>query len=183
MADMAGSGSILGNPVVRLEDPTLLTGEGKYVDDLVEPGMLYVALARSSVAHGVLNSLDIDEAESMPGVVGVFHAGNDLGLPAMQGFAMLPPEYNRPIFARDRVRFVGDVIAAVVAESQAQADDAAQEVFTDIDPLPVVLSAAEGLAPDAPLLFPETGSNIFFSTEFGQDGGGAGGGGCAGRRV
>ena len=52
MTDMAGSGSILGNPVVRLEDPTLLTGEGKYVDDLVEPGMLYVALVRSSVAHG-----------------------------------------------------------------------------------------------------------------------------------
>ena len=54
MGDMAGSGSILGNSVVRLEDPTLLTGEGKYVDDLVEPGMLYVALARSSVAHGTI---------------------------------------------------------------------------------------------------------------------------------
>ena len=54
MIDMAGSGSILGNPVVRLEDPTLLTGEGKYVDDLVETGMLYVALVRSSVAHGTI---------------------------------------------------------------------------------------------------------------------------------
>src|SRR5215207_4228745 len=116
---MAGSGSILGNPVVRLEDPTLLTGEGKYVDDLVEPGMLYVALVRSSVAHGMINSVDVSDAGGMPGVVAVFHAGNELGMPAMQGFAMLPPAYNRPIFASERVRFVGDVIAAVIAESQA----------------------------------------------------------------
>ena len=96
---MAGSGSILGNPVVRLEDPTLLTGEGKYVDDLVEPGMLYVGLARSTVAHGTINSVDVSDAASMPGVVAVYHAGDDLGLPAMQGFAMLPPAFNRPIFA------------------------------------------------------------------------------------
>ena len=123
---MAGAGSILGNEVLRLEDPTLLTGEGKYVDDLVETGMLHVALVRSHVAHGTISSVDVSGASSMPGVIAVFHAGNDLGLPAMQGFAMLPPDYNRPIFARERVRFVGDVIAAVVAESQAQADDAAQ---------------------------------------------------------
>ena len=116
--------------------------------------MLYVALVRSHVAHGTVNSVDISDASSMPGVVAVFHAGNDLGLPAMQGFAMLPPDYNRPIFASERVRFVGDVIAAVVAESQAQANDAAEQVFTDIEPLPVVLSAADGLAPDAPSAVP-----------------------------
>jgi len=171
MTDMAGSGSILGNSVVRLEDPTLLTGEGKYVDDLVEPGMLYVALARSSVAHGTINSVDISDAASMPGVVAVFHAGNDLGMPAMQGFAMLPPAYNRPIFAGERVRFVGDVIAAVVAESQAQADDAAAAVFAEIDPLPPIMNASEGLSADAPLLFPDSGSNVCFASEFGKDGG------------
>ena len=168
---MAGSGSILGNPVVRLEDPTLLTGEGKYVDDLVEPGMLYVALVRSSVAHGTLNSVDVSAAASMPGVVAVYHAGDDLGIPAMQGFAMLPPTFNRPIFASERVRFVGDVIAAVVAESQAQANDAAEAVLADIDPLPSVMNASDGLKPDAPLLFPDTGSNVCFATEFGKDGG------------
>ena len=130
---MAGAGSILGNEVLRLEDPTLLTGDGKYVDDLVETGMLYVALVRSPVAHGTINSVELGEAESMPGVVAVYHAGNDLGMPAMQGFPMLPPDYNRPIFAGERVRFVGDVIAAVVAESQAQANDAAEQVFADID--------------------------------------------------
>jgi carbon-monoxide dehydrogenase large subunit len=168
---MAASGSILGNAVLRLEDPTLLTGVGKYVDDLVEPGMLYVALVRSQVAHGIVTSVDIGDAATMPGVVAVFHAGNDLGMPAMLGFAMLPPSYNRPIFAGERVRFVGDIIAAVVAESQAQANDAAEHVVAEIEPLPVVLSAADGLAPDAPLLFPETGSNICFTTEFGKEGG------------
>ncbi|HZB42688.1 MAG TPA: xanthine dehydrogenase family protein molybdopterin-binding subunit [Ilumatobacter sp.] len=168
---MAGSGSILGNPVVRLEDPTLLTGEGKYVDDLVEPGMLYVALVRSSVAHGTINSVDVGDAGSMPGVVAVFHAGNELGMPAMQGFAMLPPAYNRPIFASERVRFVGDVIAAVVAESQAQANDAAEAVLADIDPLPSIVNAPDGMKADAPLLFPESGSNVCFATEFGKEGG------------
>ena len=168
---MAGSGSILGNPVVRLEDPTLLTGEGKYVDDLVEPGMLYVALVRSSVAHGTLNSVDVSAAASMPGVVAVYHAGDDLGIPAMQGFAMLPPTFNRPIFASERVRFVGDVIAAVVAESQAQANDAAEAVLADIDPLPSIMNAADGLKPDAPLLFPDSDSNVCFASEFGKDGG------------
>jgi aerobic carbon-monoxide dehydrogenase large subunit len=168
---MAGAGSILGNEVLRLEDPTLLTGDGKYVDDLVETGMLHVALVRSPVAHGTITSVDLGGAESMPGVVAVYHAGNDLGMPSMQGFPMLPPDYNRPIFASDRVRFVGDVIAAVVAESQAQANDAAEQVFADIDALPVVMTAAAGLAADAPLLFPDTGSNVCFATEFGKEGG------------
>ena len=95
-----------------------------------------------TVAHGTINSVDVSEAESMPGVVAVYHAGNDLGMPAMQGFPMMPPDYNRPIFASERVRFVGDVVAAVVAESQAQADDAAEQVIADID-------AAAG-RPDAP---------------------------------
>jgi carbon-monoxide dehydrogenase large subunit len=168
---MAGSGSILGNAVLRLEDPTLLTGDGKYVDDLVENGMLYVGLVRSPVAHGTIRSVDLGDADTMPGVVAVFHAGNDLGMPAMQGFPMLPPDFNRPIFAGERVRFVGDVIAAVIAESQAQANDAAEHVTPEIDPLPVILTAADGLAADAPLLFPETGSNVCFATEFGKDGG------------
>jgi aerobic carbon-monoxide dehydrogenase large subunit len=168
---MAGSGSILGNAVLRLEDPTLLTGDGKYVDDLVETGMLYVGLVRSQFAHGTINSVDLGDAASMPGVVAVFHAGNDLGIPSMQGFAMLPPAFNRPIFAGERVRFVGDVIAAIVAESQAQANDAAEQVIVDIEPLPAIINAIDGLKADAPLLFPETGSNICFASEFGKEGG------------
>ena len=168
---MAGSGSILGNSVKRKEDPTLLTGEGKYVDDLRETGMLFVATVRSPIAHGEIRSIDLGDAESMPGVVAVYHAGNDLGLSPMQGFPMLPPDYNRPVFATDKVRFVGDILAAVVAETQAQANDAAQEIYAEIDDLPAIVFAADGLKEDAPLLFPATGSNICFASEFGKEGG------------
>ena len=168
---MATSGSILGNSVQRLEDPTLLTGAGKYVDDLVEPNMAHVVFVRSPVAHGTITSIDVSGAESMPGVVAVYWAseGKDLGLPPFQGFPMMPVEVNRPIFAKDRVRFVGDIIAAVLGETREQAVDAAEAVMVDYDPLPAVTTAAAALAPDAPILFPEHGSNICFTTTFGDD--------------
>ena len=164
---MATSGSILGNAVRRLEDPTLLTGGGKYVDDLVEPNMAHVAFVRSPIAHAKVASVDVSDAASMPGVVAVYHAaGDDLGVPGLQGFAMMPPTLNRPVFASDTVRFVGDIVAAVVADTKAQAMDAAEAVVVDYDPLPAVMTAAEALAPDATLLFPEHGSNVCFGTEF-----------------
>src|SRR3954469_7418010 len=130
---MAVSGSILGNSVVRLEDPTLLVGEAKYVGDLVEPGMLHVAFVRSTVAHGKLLSVDTNDASSMPGVVPIYHAGNALGVATLQQFQMMPDTLNRPIFATGKVRFVGDIVAAVVAESAAQAPDAAEQVIVDYD--------------------------------------------------
>jgi len=168
---MAESGSILGNSVVRLEDPTLLTGAGKYVDDL-EAGTTAarVHFVRSTVAHGELRSVDVSEAEGMPGVLAVYHAGgDDLGLPSFQGFPLMPETFNRPVFAKDRVRFVGDVVAAIVADTAAHAVDAAEAVVVDIDPLPAVVSHQDALAPDAPLLFPENGSNVCFATNFGEE--------------
>src|SRR3954452_13023509 len=168
---MATAGSILGNAVQRLEDPTLLTGEGKYVDDLVETGTLHLAFARSSAAHGILRSVDISEASSMPGVVAIYHAaGDDLGLASLQPFPMMPPTLNRPVFADGRVRFVGDIVAGVVAESRAQAEDAIDQIVIDYEPLPIVIEAQDALAPDAPLLFPDHGSNVCFVTTF-PDGG------------
>ncbi|TML08660.1 MAG: xanthine dehydrogenase family protein molybdopterin-binding subunit [Actinobacteria bacterium] len=167
---MAGSGSILGNAVLRLEDPTLLTGEGKYVDDIVEPGMLHVSYVRSTVAHANVVSVDIREAATMPGVVAVYHgAGDDLGLPSFQSFPMMPASLNRPIFATGKVRFVGDIVAAVVAETKSQAGDAADAVVVEYEHLPVVNTAMAGLADDAPLLFPDHGSNVCFGTDIGQD--------------
>jgi carbon-monoxide dehydrogenase large subunit len=168
---MAASGSILGHPVVRLEDPTLLTGAGKYVDDLDHPGAAHVVFVRSPVAHGTVQSVDVSAAEGMPGVVAVYWGadGHDLGLPPFQGFPMLPAELNRPIFANDRVRFVGDIVAAIVAETRQQAVDAADAVIVDYDPLPAVTSATAALAPDAPIMFPEHGSNVCFATKFGED--------------
>jgi carbon-monoxide dehydrogenase large subunit len=164
---MAKSGSILGNSVVRLEDPTLLTGAGKYVDDL-EPGAARVVFVRSTVAHGQVRSVDIEDARSMPGVLAVYKAG-DLGLEPFQGFPMLPPAFNRPVFASERVRFVGDIVAAVVADTAAHATDAAEAVVVDIDPLPAVVAAPDALAPDAPVLFPDHGTNVCFGTTFGGD--------------
>src|SRR5882757_2149118 len=110
---MAKSGSILGNPVLRLEDPTLLRGTGKYSDDLDVPGVAHVVFVRSSIAHGRITSLDVSGAVGMPGVVAVY-SGDDLGLASFQGFAMMPAVINRPVFASDVVRFVGDIVAAVV---------------------------------------------------------------------
>ena len=167
---MAESGSLLGNAVVRLEDPTLLTGSGKYVDDLDCPGAAHVVFVRSSVAHGTMRSVDIEAARSMPGVLAVYHAGgDDLGLAPFQSFPMLPESFNRPVFARDRVRFVGDIVAAVVAESGPQGVDAAEAVVVDVDPLPAVVSQTAALDAKAPLLFPESGSNVCFATSLGAD--------------
>jgi carbon-monoxide dehydrogenase large subunit len=167
---MAEAGSILGNAVVRLEDPTLLTGAAKYVDDLESANAARVVFVRSSVAHGTVRSVDVDAAATMPGVLAVYHAGgDDLGLVPFQSFPMLPETFNRPIFAQDRVRFVGDIVAAVVADSGSAAVDAAEAVVVDIDPLPALIGLGEALDADAPLLFPEVGSNICFATSFGTE--------------
>jgi carbon-monoxide dehydrogenase large subunit len=166
---MAESGSILGNAVRRLEDPVLLTGAGKYVDDLDAPGAARVVFVRSSIAHGTLRSVDVEATRSMPGVLAVYHAGDDLGLVPFQSFPMVPETFNRPVFASERVRFVGDIVAAVVAETGPQGVDAAEAVVVEVDPLPAVVSQAAALDADAPLLFPDSGSNVCFATSFGAD--------------
>ncbi len=160
----------MGNAVQRLEDPTLLTGAGKYFDDMAPQGTLHVAFVRSMQAYAKVLSVDTSEAAAMPGVKAIYHArGNDLGLPSFQGFAMMPPVLNRPVFANDVVRFVGDVIAAVVATSKAEAVDAAEAVLVDYETLRATTTAAQGLAADAPILFPEHGSNVCFGTDHGAD--------------
>ena len=168
---MPASGSILGNAVRRLEDPALLTGAGKFVDDLVEPNMAHMAFVRSTAAHANLGAIDIAEALSMPGVVAVYHAGgDDLGLPSLQQFVAMPETLNRPVFATEKVRFVGDIVAAVVAETRAQAVDAVERVVVEYDLLPAVTSPIDAMSPDAPLLFSEHGSNVCFGSAFPPEG-------------
>jgi aerobic carbon-monoxide dehydrogenase large subunit len=167
---MAAAGSILGNAVQRLEDPTLLTGSGKYLDDMGPAGTLHLAFVRSTQAYAKVLSVDVSEAEKMPGVTAVFHArGNDLGLPSFQGFPMMPATLNRPVFANDVVRFVGDIVACVAATSKSAAVDAAEAVIVDYEGLKAVVTPAEAMAPNAPILFPEHGSNVCFGTEHGAD--------------
>ncbi|MPY95546.1 MAG: molybdopterin-dependent oxidoreductase [Acidimicrobiia bacterium] len=163
---MARSGSILGNAVLRKEDPGLLTGVNQYVDDMKVQGMVHVAFVRSTVAHARLGDIDTTEAAAMPGVVGVYTA-DDLGLTDNVGFAGAP-EHKRPPLARGKVRFVGDIIAAVVAEDRYQATDAAEAVIVDYEPLHAVVGLEESLAGKT-LLFEEKGTNVAFNTKFGED--------------
>jgi carbon-monoxide dehydrogenase large subunit len=156
---MTTSGSILGNPVRRKEDPGILTGTTEYFDDLDVTGLLHVAFVRSTVAHARVKSIDTSDAKTMPGVVAVYTA-DDLELPDMHGFMMLPPTMNRPPLAREKVRFVGDMVAAVVAESKAAAVDAAEAVIVDYDPLPALVDPAAAVGETANLVHEGHGSNI-----------------------
>jgi carbon-monoxide dehydrogenase large subunit len=165
---MPTSGSILGNPVRRVEDPRILRGEAKYFDDLSPAGTAHVAFVRSTTAHARVTAIDTVDAESMPGVLGV-HTNDTLGLAPVQGFVMLPPTFNRPPLADGVVRFVGDIVAVVVAETRAQAVDAAELVVVDYDPLPVVVDPEAALADGATVLFPEHGSNLAIEFNFGED--------------
>ena len=163
------AGSVLGEKVLRKEDPRFLTEGGIYLDDLEHPlleGAAYVVYARSQVAHGIISDIDISEAEGMPGVVAV-HTAETLGLePA-------PSNYNRAVartlLARrgDKVRWVGEPVVAVVAETYEQATDAAQAVFIDIDPLPAVIDLREALTSDTHLYEAAGGNAVFDSTAFG----------------
>ena len=149
--------TVLGHDVQRVEDPALLTGEAQFVADLQVDGALHAVFVRSTVAHASLRGVDPSAAGSVPGVVAVLTA-SDLGLPA-QGDAHLGV-LARPPLAVDRVRFVGEAIAVVLAESVEAAVDGAEAVVVDVDPLPAVVGAANALADGAPLLFPDHGTNV-----------------------
>ncbi len=154
-------GSILGHPVLRKEDPGILTGQTEYFDDLDVAGLAHIVFVRSTVAHAELGAIDTSDAEAMPGVIAVYTAAN-LDLHDHQGFIMLPPTANRPPLAKGKVRFVGDVVAAVVAESRQLAVDAAEAVIVDYEPLPAVVDVEAAIADGAPILHEAVGSNIIF---------------------
>ena len=156
-------GSIMGTAVRRVEDPALLSGARPYTDDLRlrdHRDALHVAFVRSDVAHATIVSIDTSVADRHPGVVAV-HRAADLGLRAFSSLSIAPvPEpFLRPPLAADTVRFVGEAVAAVVADSAVAAADAAELVVVDYEPLPVVVDVEAALAPGAPLLFPEMATN------------------------
>jgi carbon-monoxide dehydrogenase large subunit len=157
----------IGQPVPRQEDPTLLRGEGRYTDDMNLPNQAWCVMVRSQVAHGVIKGIDTAEAKTMPGVLGVW-TGADLAnygplktlipVPNRDGSPMKTP--TRPSLATDKVRFVGDPVAFVVAETLAQAKDAAEAVMVDIDALPAVTDAREATKPGAPQVFDDAPGNL-----------------------
>ncbi len=174
--DPATARFAIGQPVHRKEDPTLLRGEGQYSDDIALPGHLHAVLVRSRYAHGILRGVDADAARAMPGVRGVYLAA-DLqrgGIGLMPGSSSRnrdgspTPQPPQPPLAQDKVRYVGDPIAAVVADTLAQARDAAEAVLPDIDPLDAVTTGPDALAPGAPLLHEAAPGNLFLDFHYGD---------------
>ena len=158
----------LGSRVVRNEDARLLTGRALFVDDVQLPGMLHVAFRRSDHAHGRLRSVDVTAARACPGVIAVYTAA-DLGDYWQPGPLLVPPPpvpgmiFNtctQVPLARDKVRYAGEPVAMVVAESRYLAEDALPHIRVDIEPLPAVVDLEAALAADAPRLHEHLPSNL-----------------------
>ena len=159
--------SFVGQPIERLEDLRLLRGRGQYVDDLARERVLYAAILRSSVGHGRIRSIDTAAARALPGVHAVITAA-DIAAASGAEFPVVPmrlqpmPEfapYAQPVMARDRVRYVGEALAMVLADSAALAEDALSAIAVDIEPLPAVPDW-QASARNEVLLFPDAGTNI-----------------------
>ena len=137
----------VGQPVLRFEDPRLLRGEGRFIDDVNLPGQAYAVLVRSPHAHAKILKVDVADARKVPGVLAVYtgadYAADWLGMPKANmprkrpdGKPMYAPQ--RPPLVTDRVRYVGDPVVMVIADTLAQAKDAADLVVIDYDPIPSV---------------------------------------------
>ncbi|GDX28803.1 carbon-monoxide dehydrogenase large subunit [Actinomycetes bacterium] len=157
-------GSILGNRVLRKEDPKFLTEGGKYVDDLLDEPMLagavHVTYARSTVAHGNITSIDTSDAKAMPGIIAVF-TGADLDL--QQVPSAFNPAATRTLLATDKVRYVGEPVVAIVSQTREQGEDASEAVIINYDVLPALIDLEVSMASDLHL-YAACGSNVVFDT-------------------
>jgi carbon-monoxide dehydrogenase large subunit len=159
----AAANSLIGSPVERLEDLRFLRGRGAYVDDLAPAGLLHAAILRTPVAHGRIRKLDTTAARDRPGVHAVITAA-EIGRPVpiipmrQEPMADLK-RFEQPVIADAKVRYVGEAVAVVVAESPALAEDALEAIVLDIEPLPAVVDRARALGGEV-LLFEETGTNV-----------------------
>jgi aerobic carbon-monoxide dehydrogenase large subunit len=160
--------SILGNRVLRKEDPKFLTVGGSYVGDLRLEGAASVTYVRSTMAHGTIVELDLEEARRAPGVIDVVGASDiELG-PVPLAMPLLNAEMTRPWLADGLVRFVGEPVVAIVSETPEAGADAAEKVFVDYEPLPLVLDPEQSLEADT-LLHPKAGTNSAFDMVLGTD--------------
>ena len=165
----------IGERVERIEDPLLLRGEGRYTDDLNEPRQAYAYIVRSPHAHGLLRGISLETAKAMPGVLAIYTAADlaaygphkcALDFKQRDGSPMRKPI--RKSLAQDKVRFVGDPVACVVAETYVQAKDAAEAVELDIEPLPAVALASAAAKPDAPQLYDDVPNNVALDFLWGE---------------
>ena len=156
---------MLGLPIKRGEDPRLVSGNGAYLEDIALPGLAHLAFARSPHAHARIKRIDVTAARQIPGVLAVVtsvEADAEIKVELPGDWPDDLEEHHLPpnrILARDKVRFVGEAIVAVVAETRAQAQDAIDAVEIDYEPLPAVSDPEAALEPHAPLLYEEFGTN------------------------
>jgi aerobic carbon-monoxide dehydrogenase large subunit len=159
------SNGLIGASLKRVEDPPLITGRGCYVDDLNLPGMLQLAFQRSPYPHAKILSIDVTKAKAMPGVEAVL-TGNDLSERLNLSSSQLLPNMKtppHPVLARGAVHCIGVPVAAVVAKTRAQAEDATNAIEVEYEPLPSISNAEEALRPGAPLAREEIDSNICYT--------------------
>src|SRR5271155_3565432 len=165
----------VGQSVPRKEDPMLLRGQGRYTDDVSLPGQAYMVMVRSQVAHGVIRGIDADAARKMPGVLGVYTATDLQGYGPLKcmvpfnnrdGSPMRKPR--REALAIGKVRYVGDPVGFVVAETVLAAKDAAEAVVLDIAQLPAVTSAEDAARVGAPVLYDDVPGNVSLDYHYGD---------------
>src|SRR5258708_25205691 len=168
---MTAARSGIGDAPKRREDPRFVTGRGRYLDDLVFDGVTHAVVLRSPHAHAEIRGIDAAAARAMPGVLAVLtaaEAGADGLLPLLpyvdantvtgEKFAFAP----QSLLAEGKVRYVGEPVALIVAETRAQALDASEQVVVDYEPLPAAATIAAAAAADAPLLAAEAPGNLCF---------------------
>ena len=161
---------VFGSSIKRREDPKLITGHGSYVDDIRLVGLLHMALVRSPHAHAEITRIDASKAESADGVVAVYAGAelkDQLGSLIVGWPVPDTKEVPNPPMASDRVRYVGEPVAAVVAMDAARAADAVELIEVDYAPLPAVVSSLDALKSDAPQLHEDAPGNVAFEWEVG----------------
>ena len=166
-------GGVLGTSIRRREDPALVTGRGKYSDDLKRPGMVFAAIVRSPYAHAKILSIDTSKAAAQESVLGVFTAADvqKSGVPGLIPVGWLLPDMktpDHPMLAKDKVCYVGDAVAVVVAETRYGARDAAELVSVEYDPLPALVDPLQTTMEGAVQIHEDTPNNIAFDWELGD---------------
>jgi aerobic carbon-monoxide dehydrogenase large subunit len=165
----------IGQAVPRVEDPMLLRGHGRYTDDVSLPGQAYAVMVRSRHGHGVIRAINADAARKMPGVRAVYTSTDlegygplkcNMPLKSRDGSPLKKPW--RGALAKSKVRYVGDPVACVIAETVFAAKDAAEAIEIDIDPLTAVVTPGEAVREGAPLLYDDVPGNIPLDFHFGD---------------
>src|SRR6478735_12461056 len=171
----------VGRSLLRREDRRLLTGQGQFIADLVLPRMLHAVLLRSPLAHARIRNVDLSRTRAAPGVAMALNGADLLQMlpPVPGGQISLPRKWTsviqhkflnpqQPLLAHDKVRHVGEAVAIIVAESRYLAEDAAELVTVDIEPLPAIVDPEEALRPQAPIVHERFSTNLIGAFTIGK---------------